>query len=97
MGPLAFSNPIDIIQNININGVLGLEPVYSLLYDNDRILRNNKIPKDFYKKEQKYLPDIENEYEIKNNTLVIFPGWLKHSVGANLSQEERISISFNFS
>jgi len=29
--------------------------------------------------------------------LVIFPGWLKHSVGANLSTEDRISISFNFS
>jgi uncharacterized protein (TIGR02466 family) len=36
-------------------------------------------------------------FEAAEGTLVIFPGWLKHSVGANLSQEERISISFNFS
>lgn len=36
-------------------------------------------------------------FEAVQGTLVIFPGWLKHSVGANLSTEDRISISFNFS
>ena len=33
----------------------------------------------------------------KANTLYIFPSWLKHSVQPNMSDEERISISFNFS
>lgn len=36
-------------------------------------------------------------FEAVQGTLVIFPGWLKHSVGANLSTEDRISVSFNFS
>ena len=32
---------------------------------------------------------------VKNGTLLIFPSYLQHSVDANLSKEERISISFN--
>lgn len=36
-------------------------------------------------------------FEAVQGTLVLFPGWAKHSVGANLSTEDRISISFNFS
>lgn len=74
MGPLAISNPLDIIKNIKVNGILGLEPVYSILYDKNRILRNNIIPKNFYKNEKKYLPKINNQYKIKNNTFTITPG-----------------------
>ena len=33
--------------------------------------------------------------KVKNGTLLIFPAYLQHSVDANLSAEERISISFN--
>lgn len=36
-------------------------------------------------------------FEATEGTLVLFPGWLKHSVGPNLTFEDRISISFNFS
>ena len=32
---------------------------------------------------------------VKNGTLLVFPAYLQHSVDANLSAEERISISFN--
>ena len=32
----------------------------------------------------------------KANTLYIFPSWIKHLVGPNMSDEERISMSFNF-
>ncbi len=32
---------------------------------------------------------------VKNGTLLIFPAYLQHSVDANMSAEERISISFN--
>jgi len=32
---------------------------------------------------------------VKNGTLLIFPAYLQHSVDANTSEEERISISFN--
>lgn len=33
--------------------------------------------------------------EAKENTLYVFPSWLKHRVEPNLSNEKRISISFN--
>jgi len=43
-----------------------------------------------------------NEYNISNwniepreNLLVLFPSWIQHYVEPNLSQEDRISISFN--
>lgn len=32
---------------------------------------------------------------VKNGTLLVFPSYLQHSVDANSSEEERISISFN--
>ena len=34
-------------------------------------------------------------YQAKENTLYIFPSWLKHKVEPNMSNDERISISFN--
>ena len=30
------------------------------------------------------------------NLLVVFPAWVPHGVEINLSDEERISLSFNF-
>lgn len=40
----------------------------------------------------------EKNYVIKPQNLacIIFPSWLEHYVEPNLSQEERISLSFNF-
>jgi uncharacterized protein (TIGR02466 family) len=32
---------------------------------------------------------------VRNGTLLVFPAYLQHSVDANSSEEERISISFN--
>ena len=32
---------------------------------------------------------------VRNGTLLMFPAWLEHSVDANISKEERISVSFN--
>lgn len=32
---------------------------------------------------------------VKNGTLLVFPSYLQHSVDANTSEEERISVSFN--
>jgi uncharacterized protein (TIGR02466 family) len=32
---------------------------------------------------------------VNNGTLLVFPSWLRHSVDANTSKDERISISFN--
>lgn len=37
----------------------------------------------------------EWEYTPKNNRMIIFPAWQEHHVKANLSEEDRISISFN--
>jgi uncharacterized protein (TIGR02466 family) len=34
-------------------------------------------------------------YKAKQGTLLIFPSWVEHSVTANFTQEDRISISFN--
>jgi uncharacterized protein (TIGR02466 family) len=33
--------------------------------------------------------------KVRNGTLLMFPAWLEHSVDANMSKEERISVSFN--
>lgn len=35
-------------------------------------------------------------YAAKTGALYIFPGWLKHSVQGNVSNSDRISISFNY-
>ena len=53
---------------------------------------NNKLFNEFnnYNSEIWWVPAIEK-------TLYLFPSWLKHSVEPNLSQEKRISISFNLS
>ncbi|MGA9031022.1 MAG: putative 2OG-Fe(II) oxygenase [Sulfuricaulis sp.] len=32
---------------------------------------------------------------VKNGTLLVFRAYLQHSVDTNMSEEERISISFN--
>ena len=37
-----------------------------------------------------------NTISPKENMLVIFPAWVPHAVEINLSEEERISLSFNF-
>ena len=37
-----------------------------------------------------------NVIEPKENLLIVFPSWVLHAVETNLSDEERISLSFNF-
>ena len=37
-----------------------------------------------------------NTISPKENLLVVFPAWVPHAVEINLSEEERISLSFNF-
>jgi uncharacterized protein (TIGR02466 family) len=32
---------------------------------------------------------------VKNRTLLIFPAYLQHSVDTNMSEKERVSVSFN--
>ena len=36
------------------------------------------------------------EVELKENMLLVFPSWVPHAVETNLSDEDRISLSFNF-
>lgn len=52
-----------------------------------------------------FLPPIQNAnyftstattYKAITNALYIFPGWLKHSVQPNMTDHDRISISFNY-
>ncbi len=35
-------------------------------------------------------------YAVEAGTLLIFPSWLKHGVDPNLSDDDRVSISFNY-
>ncbi|HBC43100.1 MAG TPA: hypothetical protein DCZ88_14755, partial [Pseudanabaena sp.] len=36
-------------------------------------------------------------YKATEGTMIIFPSWLNHGVEANLSDEDRLCISFNLS
>ena len=38
----------------------------------------------------------KGSYAPKDNLLLLFPSWLKHSVCSNMSKSERYSISFNY-
>jgi len=62
--------------------------------------RNNMLdiwmPDDIIKKFNHYNSS-EWAFKPEDNYLFLFPSWLNHSVRPNLSQEERISISFNIS
>ena len=37
-----------------------------------------------------------NTISPKENLLIVFPAWVPHAVEINLSEEERVSLSFNF-
>jgi len=43
-----------------------------------------------------YFTSQRAHYASKTGGLFIFPGWLKHKVGTNKSNKDRISISFNY-
>lgn len=52
---------------------------------------------------ERYMFDVDNLHSHHNiehppveGKLLLFPGWLEHSVRANLTDDTRISISFNF-
>jgi uncharacterized protein (TIGR02466 family) len=40
--------------------------------------------------------DMAVTYTPAANTLLLFPAWIEHEVGQNLSEEERVSVAFNF-
>lgn len=40
--------------------------------------------------------DMTVTYTPVANTLLLFPAWVEHEVGQNLSEEERVSVAFNF-
>jgi len=43
-----------------------------------------------------YFTSTRATYASKTGALYIFPGWMKHSVQGNISNTDRISISFNY-
>lgn len=86
------NHPFSIISGIfyiktpnNCGGLDFHNSSQSQCFINDDILKqyNN------YNSSKWYFPVEENE-------LYLFPSWLEHSVRPNLSNEERISFSFNF-
>jgi hypothetical protein len=36
------------------------------------------------------------KYQVEESRLIIFPGWLEHSVPAHQANGERVVMSFNF-
>ena len=42
-----------------------------------------------------YFPQLKQSFEPKENMLVLFNGSTRHGVKENLSDEERIAVSFN--
>lgn len=46
--------------------------------------------------QETYYTSTRATYAAKTGALYIFPGWLKHSVQANRTNSDRISISFNY-
>ena len=45
--------------------------------------------------EYKYGGDVTTVIEGAQGKLVMFPNWLEHRVEQNLSEEDRIAVSFN--
>ena len=43
-----------------------------------------------------YYTSTRATYAAKTGALYIFPGWLKHSVQGNFTEQDRISIAFNY-
>jgi uncharacterized protein (TIGR02466 family) len=58
--------------------------------DNDEYHIPTKVAK------ETYYTSTRATYAGKTNALYIFPSWLKHSVQGNKSNNDRISISFNY-
>jgi uncharacterized protein (TIGR02466 family) len=52
------------------------------------------IPKNIFK--ETYYTSTRATYAAKTGALYIFPGWLKHSVQGNYTEQDRISIAFNY-
>ena len=42
-----------------------------------------------------YFPQLKQSFEPKDNMLVLFSGNTRHGVKENLSDEERVAVSFN--
>ena len=34
--------------------------------------------------------------EVKSKKVILFPGWVSHSVAQNLSNKDRVGVSFNY-
>lgn len=49
-----------------------------------------------YVEKETYYTSTRATYACKTNALYVFPGWMKHSVQANQTHSDRISISFNY-
>ena len=53
----------------------------------------------FYNDAPPYMKELHSKsmsIEPKENTLILFPSWLEHSVSQSKSDEPRISMSFNY-
>jgi uncharacterized protein (TIGR02466 family) len=91
------SNQIHDHPNSVLSGVYYVnvpEPVSQIRFYDPRHVKTFYIPDNIT------LNDYSSEvaaYVPKAGTFLLFPSWLKHSVAPNLSDEDRISVSFNYS
>ena len=63
-----------------------------LIFSNENLIRFYPLK---IKEYNKYNSQIW-KFEPKENTLYLFPSWIKHMVSSNFTNEERISLAFNF-
>jgi uncharacterized protein (TIGR02466 family) len=69
------------------------EPVSPIVFYDPRPVKMFLSPE--FERRNDYSSDI-TAFDPKEGLLLIFPSWLKHSVEPNMSEEDRISISFNY-
>jgi uncharacterized protein (TIGR02466 family) len=97
INPKHASNQVHDHPNSVISGVYYVKvpnPVSLIRFYDPRTVKT------FYLPETSVLNEYSSEvaaYEPKEGTFLFFPSWLKHSVAPNMSDEDRVSISFNYS
>lgn len=64
-----------------------------IIFYNNNLMTNYLPP--YIVKEWNNLNSSTVSYKPKEGMLLIFPGWLEHSVTTNLTDQDRVSISFN--
>jgi uncharacterized protein (TIGR02466 family) len=88
-------NSIHIHQNSILSGVYYIDVPEENMGDIE-FFRSDDSQYFLKNNEQTFFGTERVVYKAKAGVLLIFPGWLRHSVQSNMSKQNRISMSFNF-